>query len=109
MTQVYRFDHSSLSSAGDGLLDAAAEFERHTGNLLATMVNTGDTAWGGTPVGAAMDRLGDLLGDACGVLRLNLHRTGDGIRDMADDLRRAETDTYAGVQDAGIAGADRPV
>ncbi|MBB6348323.1 hypothetical protein ACWGH8_42705 [Nonomuraea muscovyensis] len=101
MSDGYRFDRSSLSGAGHGLLDAAADFERHTGGLLATVRGTGDTAWGGTSVGVAMDRLGDLLDEACRVLHGNLHRTGDGVRSMADDLRLTEADAVATVNAAG--------
>ncbi|MEU4698702.1 hypothetical protein [Nonomuraea dietziae] len=106
MTQVFRFDRSSLMGASHGLLDAATDFQRHTGSLLATVRGTADTAWGGTSVGAAMDRLGDLLDDACRVLHSNLRQSGDGIRTMSDDLRRVEADASA-VHGSGIPGAGR--
>ncbi|GGQ17595.1 hypothetical protein [Streptosporangium pseudovulgare] len=108
MTEVLRFDRSLLSGAGQGMLDAAADFERHTGGLLATVRGTGDTAWGGTSTGAAMDRLGDLLDDVCRLLHSHLHQTGDGIRGMADDLRRTEADISAVVQDPGASHPGRP-
>lgn len=108
MTQVFRFDRSSLRAAGEGLQDAAAGFERHTGSLLATVRGTAETAWGGTSVGAAMDRLGDLLDDACRLLHSNLRQTGDGVRAMADDLRLAEAEASAAVPSTGITGTGRP-
>ncbi|GAB2482831.1 hypothetical protein [Streptosporangium sandarakinum] len=108
MTEVLRFDRSSLVGAGQGLLDAAADFERRTGGLLATVRGTGDTAWGGTPTGAAMDRLGDLLDDVCRLLHSHLHQTGDGVRAMADDLLLAEADSAAAVQSPGSAAVQSP-
>lgn len=104
MSKGYTFDRSSLRGAGQGLLEAATDFERHTGALLAAARGTGGTAWGGTSVGVAMDRLGDLLEEVCGVLHANLRGTGDGFQAMADDLQGAEQDAVATVQ----AGAPAP-
>ncbi|MFF0309991.1 hypothetical protein ACFYSC_21390 [Streptosporangium sp. NPDC004379] len=101
MAEVLRFDRSSLIGAGQGMLDAAADFERHAGGLLATVRGTGGTAWGGTSTGAEMDLLGDLLGDVCRLLHSHLHQTGGGIRAVADDLRWTEADTSAVVQGSG--------
>ncbi|WP_101786784.1 hypothetical protein [Nonomuraea indica] len=98
MQEGYTFDRSSLRGAGQGMLEAATDFERHTGALLAAVRGTGGTAWGGTSVGMAMDRLGDLLEEVCGVLHANLRGTGDGFQAMADDLRGAEQDAVATVQ-----------
>ncbi|MEO3806588.1 hypothetical protein [Nonomuraea sp. B1E8] len=104
MAEDIRFDRSSLTSAGEGFLDAAADFERHTGSLLASVRGAAETAWGGTSVGVAMDRLGGLLDDACRVLHSNLHQTGDGIRTMADDFRATEAAASAAVPDPGVPG-----
>lgn len=98
MSAELRFDHTSLNEAGRHLLDTAALFQRHTGNLLAVVHGTGGTAWGGSATGQAMDQLTELLHQACGQLHGNLHLTGEGVQMMAHTMRVNELDVQATVQ-----------
>ncbi|TDD06785.1 hypothetical protein E1292_14575 [Nonomuraea deserti] len=102
MSAGIRFDQKSLEAAGRHLQDVSTEFQQRTQALFAAVRGTGETAWGGSAVGMAMDGLTDLLQQACAHLDGNLRLTGEGITAMARDFRGSEHAAQEAVDAAGL-------
>ncbi|TDD17842.1 hypothetical protein [Nonomuraea diastatica] len=101
MSAGIRFDQKSLEAAGQHLQDVSTEFQQRTQALFVAVRGTGETAWGGSTAGMAMDGLTDLLEQACAHLHGNLRLTGEGITAMARDFRGSEHAAQEVVDAAG--------
>ncbi|MEV4160492.1 hypothetical protein [Nonomuraea dietziae] len=90
MTAEFLVGQASLEAAARGMEESAVALRRHADALLASVRGSGLSAWGGTGLGRSVDGLADLAGEACALLRDNLHLTGAGLRAMAGEARLAE-------------------
>ncbi|MFG3440782.1 ParB N-terminal domain-containing protein [Nonomuraea sp. NPDC047897] len=99
-----RIHEASLLRAARDLRDAAELFRRHTEALLAVTGGGARSPWGIGVVSVAMDRVNELLGEACRHLNGNLGASSAGLRTMAGLHATARESAMAAVlASAGVA------
>ncbi|GAB2870804.1 hypothetical protein GCM10027176_85680 [Actinoallomurus bryophytorum] len=94
-------DEASLYSAARRMRGSADLFGQHTGALLAAIDGGGRSPWGTGVIGAVVDQVNEMLGQACGHLHANLDQTGTAIQEMADRAADTERDITAAVHAVG--------
>ncbi|GAA3790873.1 hypothetical protein GCM10022226_07360 [Sphaerisporangium flaviroseum] len=95
-----RVDEAALTSAARGMREAAHLFGGHTDALLTSITGGGGgrSPWGDGMIGVAMDRINEMLGQACRHLHTNLDQTGISFAAMRDRHTAGEAASVAAMQ-----------